>query len=88
MTKKKWFFFTQRHTTEHIQIHPDDLPSIAPGDGADTLILGDPLRPTFPCELFLATLAVQWVSGFSKPLHTHSPLDPCVGLHLSVPRTG
>lgn len=62
-------------------------PSIAPGDGADTPHSWGSPEAHLPCEPFLATLAVQWASGFSKPLHTHSPFDPCVGLQLSGPRT-
>lgn len=89
MIKSKWFFFTQRHTTELMDANPPRWPPcpLLQVMEQTLLILGDPLEAHLPCESFLATLAVQWASGFSKPFHTHSPFDPCVGLHLSGLRT-
>ena len=88
MIKRKWFFFTQRHTTELIDANPPKWPPrpLLQVMEPDTPHSWGSPEAHLPCEPFLATLAVQWASGFSKPLHTHSPFDPCVGLQLSGPR--
>ena len=62
--------------------------SIAQGDRVNASHSRGPLEAHLLHEPFLATLDVQCASCFSKPLQTDCQFDPCVGLHLSVPRIG